>query len=198
MGRTAKFARSEISSAALELVARDGPRSATVAAIARRVGAPTGSIYHRFASRELLLAELWMEVVEDFQNTFVSALDGDGTVEDAVRAACSMAVWVRGHMLEARVLLLHRREDFVGDAWPTELVDRAARLKPQLAAALRDHCRKRFGRASLANLRRARFALLDVPYGAIKPYVEAAEPPPPLLEELIEQTVRAVLGRQGG
>jgi AcrR family transcriptional regulator len=181
--------------AALRLVAEHGPRKLTVAALAKAVGAPTGSIYHRYTSREELLAELWMDVVESFQNGFVAALDQAADVDGAVAAARFMSTWTREHMAEARLLLLHRRQDFVAGAWPPSLVERAAALEPQLGAALREFARRAFGRADRDVMARLRFALLDAPFGGVKPYVQAAKPPPASFDELVELTVRAVLGR---
>jgi len=194
MGRHPKYDKQSIATATLELVAEGGPRAATVSAIADRLGAPTGSIYHRYGSRDLLLAELWMAVVEGYQDGFVAAIDGVDAVESAVRAALYMPGWVRGHMNEARLLLLHRREHFVGGAWPDELVQRADALKEQMVRVLKGYSRRRFGAVTRANLQRSRFALLDVPFGAVKPYVQEVRTPPRLIDELIEQTVRAVLG----
>jgi AcrR family transcriptional regulator len=199
MGRLPKFDKQSIAAATLELVAEGGPRAATVAAIAERLGAPTGSIYHRYGSRDLLLAELWMTVVEDYQDGFVAAVEEQpDAVEAAVHAALYMPGWVRGHMNEARLLLLHRREHFVSGEWPDELVQRADALKGQMVQALKAYSRRRFGTVSRSRLERSRFAMLDVPFGAVKPYVQEAKPPPRLIDELIEQTVRAVLGENGG
>ena len=58
MGHPA-FDNSDFLDAALALVAENGPSAATVAAISARLKAPTGSFYHRFASRDALLGELW-------------------------------------------------------------------------------------------------------------------------------------------
>jgi AcrR family transcriptional regulator len=199
MGRSPKYDKQSIATAALELVAEGGPRAATVSAIADRLGAPTGSIYHRYGSRDLLLAELWMTVVEGYQDGFIVAL-GEQTdaVEAAVHAALYMPRWVRDHMNEARLLLLHRREHFVRGDWPDELVQRAEALKGQMVQAVKDYCRRRFGAVKRTATERARFALLDVPFGAVKHYVQEAKPPPRLIDDLIEQTVRAVLGRDKG
>src|SRR5215204_5291529 len=49
--------------AARDLLLEDGSRSATIEAIASSSGAPTGSIYHRFGSRDALIARLWMRAV---------------------------------------------------------------------------------------------------------------------------------------
>lgn len=180
--------------AALRLVADRGPQAVTVAAVAKEAGAPTGSIYHRYRSREQLLAELWMEVVEGFQQGFIASLAGAHDVEAAVDAARYMAAWTREHTLEARLLLLHRRQDFVSGAWPPELAARAAALEPQLSAALRDFAHRTFGRTDADTMARLRYALLDGPFGAIKPYVQGRKRIPPIVDDLVAITVRAVLG----
>lgn len=180
--------------AALRLVADRGPQAVTVAAVAKEAGAPTGSIYHRYRSREQLLAELWMDVVEGFQQGFIASLAGAHDVEGAVEAARFMAAWTREHVLEARLLLLHRRQDFVSGDWPQELAERAGALEPQLGAALRDFAHRAFGRADADTMARLRYALLDGPFGAIKPYVQGRRRIPPLVDELVATTVRAVLG----
>lgn len=180
--------------AALRLVAERGPQAVTIAALAKEVGAPTGSIYHRYRSREQLLAELWMEVVEGFQAGFAASLAGADDLEGAVDTARFMAAWTREHPLEARLLLLHRRQDFVAGDWPEDLAARASALEPQIGAALRSFAQRVFGRADAETMARLRYALLDAPFGAIKPYVQARKRVPAVVDDLVAATVRAVLG----
>ncbi len=193
MGRQSRFSRSDLTGAALRLIAAHGPAGVTVAGVAREAGAPTGSIYHRYRSREQLLAELWMDVVEGFQAVFADRLAAAGDIDGAVDTARVMTAWTREHPLEARLLLLHRRQDFVAGDWPAELVDRAAALEPQLGGALRGFARRAFARADGDALVRLRFALLDAPFAAVKPYVQAGKPPHRVVDDLVEATVRAVL-----
>ena len=136
------------------------------------------------AQPELLLADLWLGVVERFQSGVLAELDGDDVVDTAVRVALYMPKWVRANLQDARLLLVHHRQDFVAGAWPDELVARAAALEPQLARGLRLYCRRRFGSVREADMQRARFALLDAPYGAVKPYVRQGRPPPKIVENL--------------
>jgi AcrR family transcriptional regulator len=194
MGRKAIFERSHMTGAALRLVADRGPQAVTVAALAKEVGAPTGSIYHRYRSREQLLAELWMDVVERFQDGFVASLAQARDVEGAVVTARFMVEWVREHALESRLLLLHRRQDFVsGEQWPAELAERAAALHPQLGGALRAFGERAFARTDADTMTRLRYALLDAPFGAVKPYVQARKRLPAIVEDLVATTARAVL-----
>jgi len=183
-----------MTAAALRLVADRGPQAVTVAAVAREAGAPTGSIYHRYRSREQLLAELWMDVVEGFQSGFVARLGAASDLEGAVEAARFMVAWTRAHTLEARLLLLHRRQDFVAGEWPAELAVRAAALEPQLGAALRTFAVRVVGRADTDTMARLRYALLDAPFGAIKPYVQGRKRVPAVVDELVATTAIAVLG----
>lgn len=180
--------------AALRLVADRGPQAVTVAALAKEVGAPTGSIYHRYQSREQLLAELWMDVVEAFQEGFVGSLARANDVEGAVEAARFMTSWTREHPLEARLLLLHRRQDFVSGEWPADLAGRAAALEPQIGLALRAFAERAFARADAETMARLRYALLDAPFGGIKPYVQGRKRLPAVVDDLVASTARAVLG----
>src|SRR6266702_343979 len=52
-----KFGSDDFLDAALAIAAEQGLAGATVAAVTARLKAPTGSFYHRFASRDLLLGE---------------------------------------------------------------------------------------------------------------------------------------------
>jgi len=182
-----------MSGAALRLVAERGPQSVTIADLAREIGAPTGSIYHRYQSRDQLLAELWMDVVEGFQREFVAVLERARDLESAVEAAAFMPAWARAHPLETRLLLLHRRGDFVTGQWPADLAGRAAALEPQLGQALRAFALRACGGASADTMARLRYALLDAPFGGLKPYVQSGKPVPRIVDQLVGETARAVL-----
>ncbi len=198
MGRKAKFDKQALAQAALHLAAEGGPRAVTIAAIAERIGAPTGSFYHRYSSRDQLLGELWMDVVESFQRELVERLAEARDVEGAAQAALLMVSWTREHLPESRLLLLHHRRDFMPGDWPPALVERAAALDAQLGAALTAFARRAFGRSGKDVMTRLRFALLDAPFGGIKPYVRAGTPAPHIVDELVADVVRCILGPLDG
>lgn len=193
MGRPARFEKKQILEATKQLVAEGGPRAATVAAIAARVGAPTGSIYHRYESRELLLAEIWFGIIAQFQEGLIEALRLRDTREAGLRAALHSVEWVRAHPLESRLLLLHRKEDFLRGKWPRALRRRAAAVNASANEAIADFTRRHFGRATAASVRRAKLAVIDIPTGALKRHVEAGEPPPAYLDNLVRRACEAVL-----
>jgi AcrR family transcriptional regulator len=193
MGRKPRFAREDILAAALELAAAAGPSSVTVAGLAEAVGAPTGSLYHRFESREQVLAELWMQVVEAFQRELVASLEVATTAKDAARIAVELVAWTRAHPNEARLLALHHRRDFVEGSWPSGLTSRARALEPALGTALRGFAKRAFGHADAGTMLRVRFALVDAPLAAVKPFIVAGKSPPRAGDSLVADVTLAAL-----
>lgn len=187
MGRKPYFGREDFLNAALDIVSETGPGSLTVAALAARIKAPVGSVYHRFMSREVLLAELWIRIASSFQQGFLEALERDG-----LDAALYTARWARAHLNEGRVLLLYRREELVSGSWPEDVKEHAAKLSGDLNKGLLSFARKNFGSASKENVRRAVFALIDVPLAAVKMHLQKGEPPPEFLDDLIGKNYAAV------
>ena len=196
MGRP-KFANEDFLDAALAIAAERGPPAVTVGAISERLGAPVGSFYHRFASRDLLVGELWLRTVVDFQQGITAALDeGDG-----LRAALHTPAWVRGHLDEARLLLLYHRDDFVQGGWPDTLRDGVAAQTERMETGFARFAGLVFGSAGATELRRAQFLLAEMPVGAVRQHLHRREPPPPIVDDLIRITYRAVVedyhGRRG-
>ena len=188
MGR-ARYSNADFLAAALAIAAEHGPAAVTVAAVAERLRAPTGSFYHRFPSRSVLLGALWLRTVHDFRRGIGAALDaGDG-----LGAALHTPAWVRGHPEEARLLLLHHRDDFVRGEWPEELREQAAALAEGSEAGTARFARLAFGADGPEELRRARFLLAEVPVAAVRRHILRREPPPPLVDALIRATYRAVV-----
>jgi AcrR family transcriptional regulator len=183
------FDNSDFLAAALALAAESGPSAVTVAAISARLKSPTGSFYHRFASRDALLAQLWFDTVTKFQEGIAAALeDGDG-----LRAALHTPAWVREHLDEGRLLLLYHRDDFVHGDWPQALRERLAEQGRLGEARLRKFARDTFGRAGPNEMRRAQFILSEVPVAAVRQHLMRGEPPPKIVDELIRTTWHAVV-----
>jgi len=190
MGRKAKYSDGQFLDAARTLAARKGPEAVTIAGIADAVGAPIGSVYHRFPSRDLLMARLWLRTVRSFQDGFLELLARG----DAKAAALYTPRWVREHFDEALLLLLYRREEFFGDAWPEEIQYDARLLLRRLDEGIIDFTISRFGGVSEEMLQRTVFALIDVPYAAVRRYLLQGVPPPMFVDDTIEKTSRAIMG----
>ena len=86
MGR-AQFDQAGFLAAARGLIAERGPQAVTVDSVVERMGAPKGSFYYRFASRDALLGELWLKTVLAYQEGFAAAIEaGDGLTRRAPHA----------------------------------------------------------------------------------------------------------------
>ncbi len=191
MGRTAKFTPEQFIDAALDLVAAHGPAAVTMSALANRLGAPVGSVYHRFASRDALLARLWLQIVQSFQKGFLNALRHEGGLE----AALYTPRWVRAHPKEAKLLLVYRREELISDPWPEEIRTRAASVARELDAGIRQFARQVLGSGAKPALRRVQFALIDVPYAAVRRSLIADEALPQEVDQMVSETYTAIVGR---
>src|SRR5215469_4541647 len=188
MGR-AQFDHADFVAAARALTAERGPIAVTVDSIIERLKAPKGSFYYRFASRDVLLGELWLATVLDYQEGFVAAIEaGDG-----LAAALHTPAWARLHLDDARLLLLYSRHDFVHGDWPTALRRGVRDQAQRFESCLTSFARQAFGRAGPAQLRRATFVLAEVPIAAVKTHLERREPPPMLVDELITRTYHAIV-----
>jgi AcrR family transcriptional regulator len=190
MGRRAKYTDEQFLDAARDLAAKKGPDAITIADIAASVGAPIGSVYHRFSSRERLMARLWLRTVRSFQEGFLTLL-AEGRAKEA---ALYTSRWVREHFDEALLLLLYRREEFFGDAWPEEIKKDARLLMRRLDEGIIDFTLSRFGRVSEEMLQRTVFALIDVPYAAVRRYLQQGVVPPEFIDGMIEDTYRMIVG----
>jgi AcrR family transcriptional regulator len=188
MART-KFASGHFLKAARQLAAANGPAAVTVEAVTARLKAPTGSFYHRFRSRDLLLGELWLATVLDYQQGFLAAL----AAGDGLAAALHMPAWARAHLDDACLLLLYHRHDFVHGEWPEPLKQGVADQARRLEQALKNFARDVLGGADAKRLRLGQFMLFDVPGGAVRPHLRRREPPPPIVDDFIRATYRALL-----
>jgi AcrR family transcriptional regulator len=188
MGR-ARFDNARFLGAARDIAHEIGPAGVTVGSVTQRLGAPTGSFYYRFPSRDLLLGELWLATALAFQEDFVAAIEtGHG-----LAAALHTPVWVRAHLDDARLLLLYHRDDFVQGEWPKALKRGVALQAQRVDACYEKFARNTFGEANPEQLRIAQFVLADVPKAAVIPHLRRRESPPPVVDELIRLTYRAIV-----
>jgi AcrR family transcriptional regulator len=190
MGRP-RFDNAGFLAAARALASEHGPAAVTVDAVLERLKAPKGSFYYRFSSRDALLGELWLDTVLAFQDGFLQAIErGDG-----LAAALHTPAWVRRNLDDARLLLLYSRHDFVQGDLPATLKRGVRDQAERFMDSVRGFARQAFGRADPAQIRRATFVLADVPFAAVRQHLKQREAPPPVVDELITVTYRAVVGK---
>jgi AcrR family transcriptional regulator len=184
MGRNAKFEREDF----LRIAAGEAAngRLPTVQALAAAARAPVGSIYHRFDSREQLLAEAWLLAVRTFQLDFLPLLAGARTADQGVKAALAVPQWSRAHPQLAGMLTLCRQGDFVGEGTPDALRREAASLNNTLAKHLRAFA-DRTGRS----LDRCKVAVIGMPYGAVRLFLP--NPAPVEIDAMVAASYQAIM-----
>ena len=167
MARPAKFSLDDLLDAAGRVLLEKG-RDITMAQIADAAGAPTGSVYHRFASREELLIRLWLRSIKRFQVGFIRA----GEREEARRAVIEMALCVprfcRAHPADAKAMTLYRREDLLSTT-TGDLRKEVESLNEDIDAVTENLGVRRYG--ALLYL-----ATRISPYGLLRPFIGAEIP----------------------
>jgi AcrR family transcriptional regulator len=181
--------------AARGLVLQDGVRAASIGAIAHASGAPVGTLYNRFASREALLAETWFRALARFQAAYLQ--ESSKTAHDPVEAGVAMAVSVvrfaRTHPHDAQLLLSLRRED-IFNADPAH-EERLEAMNAPLRKAIQRLTRRLHGRAGAREVARVTLAVVDLPYGAVRRHARRSGEMPAWLEEEVADISRALLTR---
>ncbi len=173
MPRPRQYDAERIATAARTVVASRGPSAATISAIASEIGAPTGSIYYRFGSRAELLATVWLDATTEFQAHFAQVVSEQGSVRALVEVTFDFC---RRSPESARILLLHRIDDFDRPDWPDRTRERAARLEAELRDVLGKLSERFFGDASVAAIRRVVLAVCDLPVAAVRRDLDAGRP----------------------
>ncbi len=167
MGRPARVDESDLFAAVGRLVASEGPTALSTRRIAAEAGVPTGSLYHRFPERDLLVATAWLAAVRRFQPGFVEALDDPDLNEAIARAAAHTPRWAAMNPMETALLLRYSRGQLL-QAWPVQLGDDLEAVNRPVVQALRRHARRRWGSASASNIERLRFAVVTVPGALVR------------------------------
>src|SRR5258705_8085510 len=184
----AHFEHADFLDAARELAREGGPAQVTVASVTDLLKAPKGSFYYRFASRNLLLGELWLATALAFQEGFVAAIeDGDG-----LAAALHMPAWVRRNLDDARLLLLYSGHDFVAGDGPEPLALGVADQARRFESCLERFAGLTWGGIEATSLRLSQFVLDDAPFAALRPHLQRREIPPALVDEIITITYRSL------
>lgn len=183
-----KFSADDILDAAARVVLAHsgGP---TIAEIAREVGAPVGSIYYRFASRDELLISLWLRSVHDFQRGFMAACRLEPAADAVVAAARHIPVYCREHPAEARAMTLYRQAELVRTA-SEPLRDEVATVNDRVDAVSFELTRRRYGVVDERRIALLATATRQCPYGLVRPYLGG--PIPDWIDDATAASARAI------
>lgn len=185
MAPPTKHSTDVILDAVRTIVLDEGPRAASVATIAKVSGAPVGSLYHRFGSRDGVLAAAWLRALERFQESATARLrEGQDPVERGVAIVAGAVEFGTRHPEDARLLLAVRRRDLL-DADPSdELRARLDAMNAPILAELHGIAAGLHGRVDDRSIDAVMRAVVDLPYAAIRRYASAERLPEWLAEDL--------------
>lgn len=154
--------------AARALVLADGPRAASVAAIADASGAPVGTLYHRFGNRNGVLTEAWLRALARFQAGVLTAADHPDPVEAGVAMVRAALVFGRELPDDAKLLLNLRPSDLLDGGPDDEFRARLAEMNAPLLDHLRRIATGAFGQAGHREIDAVSRAVVDLPYAALR------------------------------
>ena len=184
MGRKSSFEAGRVLAAAGAQIIEAG--SFTLDGLTQATGVSIGSLYHRFGSREALLAEAWLDALKRFQSAFQVALGGD--VDGAILATPRFC---RAEPDAAALLACCRKSEFVGPATLASIRNEIDELNTSGETALR-----RFARGKRRPLLSCRLALVAYPLAAVRLYLPNA-PVPTRLDREILKAGHAALAQAG-
>lgn len=190
-----KHATDAILDATRSLVLAEGPRAASVAAIAEASGAPAGTLYHRFGSRNGVLAAAWLRALERFQ-TRAMAADGDTPLTSAVAMAASVVTFARELPQDAQLLLTLRPSDLLDGEPDIAFKETLASMNGPLRARLAGLARQLYGKADSRSVEAVTRAVVDLPYGVVRRHAFDNRMPR-WLERDVATAARAVLESYG-
>ena len=153
-------------------------------------GVSVGSLYHRYGSREALLARTWIDAVQAFQEQFLQALDS--AADDAgEQAAMATSRFCRSAPARARVLVCCRRAELLSQDLPRELADQIDVINDRARERVLQFADTRGYRVDACQL-----GLVAFPLGAVRMYLPNAKVPE-ALDGYVAAAFRAVVSQAG-
>ena len=186
MVRIAKYNEDSFIESAIQIAAQCGIAAVSMASIASMAGAPIGSLYHRFDSRNTVLARAWLKVRADFRAE-VSCHWAGG---DTWTAVAALVQWCRSKPIYARFMLASDEAPEFGE------LSAALRLELETDQAALDDAFARCVQTLPAHLEHAvhvlRFVLIGAPVAIVKPYLHQELPIPLAIDAVLRATHDAV------
>ncbi|BBZ10808.1 TetR/AcrR family transcriptional regulator [Mycobacterium branderi] len=173
------------------LVLADGPRAASVAAIAKSSGAPAGTLYHRFGNRNGVLTAAWLRALERFQAQAMAAA-ADTPLESAVAMAVVAIGFMRERPEDARLLLTIRPGDLLDGEPDAAFEQTLTAMNAPLQERVRSLAEALYGSSDPRSVDAVARAVADLPYAVVRRHAHD-DPVPGWLEDDVAAAVRALL-----
>ncbi|MFK7915172.1 MAG: TetR family transcriptional regulator [Pseudomonadales bacterium] len=163
MGRRSTLREPAIFSAVAKALADAG--TVTLADIVEATGVAMGSLYHRYGSREGLLAAAWLDALQAFVATMAPLLRS--TAPDAgVTAATGTTRFCRAEPERAIILACCRQSEFFTANSDPAITAKIEALNESIAGAL-----VQFAKQQNLSLQAARLGLVSFPLGAVRQFL---------------------------
>ncbi|MBU8825380.1 SRPBCC family protein [Mycolicibacterium goodii] len=156
--------------AARTLVLTEGPRAASVAAIAKASGAPVGTLYHRFGNRDGILKAAWLRALGRFQSRAMSA-EGATPVDAAVAMAVAALHFARDEPEDARLLLSIRPADLLDGEADARFDATLASMNAPVFERLHGLARGVYGNDDARTMDAILRAVVDLPYATVRRHI---------------------------
>jgi AcrR family transcriptional regulator len=169
MGRRSTFSDEQVFSAVSAQVAASD--HVKIQDLVKATGISIGSLYHRYSSREGLLAATWLDALQTFHAMFLAALDGPGA-EAGEQAALATPRFARQHRDRAIVLCLGRSETLMAEDAPAEFLTAADEANKRVKRAL-----EAFSDRQNISLQACMHGLVAFPLASVKLYLPHARVP---------------------
>jgi AcrR family transcriptional regulator len=170
------------------LVLAGGPRAAGVAAIAEASGAPAGTLYHRFGSRDGVLIAVWLRALDRFQSRVLAV--ADDSLDAAVAMAGAAVGFARERPDDARLLVTLSPADLLDGRDDADFAEALRQRNAPLIERLRAIARELYGTAEARALEAVYRAVVDLPHAAVRRHVGAV---PSWLDGDVGAAARALL-----
>jgi AcrR family transcriptional regulator len=181
----------------LDVAARfflDRGELASIDLIAWGSGAPVGSIYYRFPSRDELYARLWLRAAEGLQAVAVDAADDHDGARAGVAVAVAVYAFCEARRADARLLIAFPDRPPVHGSLPWNVRDRLRELDASHERAQRDLAWRVYGSRGRTARDRVARAALDLPFGVARRHVIANSRFPARARDDLRRAVQAILG----
>lgn len=163
----------DVLDAVRDLVIEAGPRAVGIRAIAQRSGAPSGSLYHRFGSREELLAHAWLRAVKRFQDGFLRALGAPDPREAALGAVAWAVEFALASPDDTRLLLEHSRLALLQGEPQQPIAEALARINDPIVSAVGRLAAGLYGSEAPEAVERVFYAVIDLPVAVLRRHLHA-------------------------
>jgi AcrR family transcriptional regulator len=188
VAKPALYPRDAILDAVVRAVHQRG-HAATLSDVTDLLGAPSGSIYHRFGSRNELFVAAWIRSVGRFQATFADVAGVEDPVDAIVATGLLVPRFCRAEPAEARMLTLYRHANLMA-APPPGLEAELAVLNDPVRTHLMELARRRYGQVGAREVSLVALAARDTPYGMVRGLIGGEIPD--WMDEPIAAAIRAI------